>query len=186
MAQRKTKGSIYQLHVALKGIRPPIWRRILLPGTTKLSQLSEILLATMGWLGYHLHQYSVNGVYYGEPSDDDFFDVEDESKVTLERIAPAVGSKFKYEYDFGDSWEHTVKVEALLEPEEGATYPVCIKGKRACPPEDVGGVWGYAELLETISDPDNAEAAEMIEWVGDDFDPEEFDLDEINQRLKLR
>jgi hypothetical protein len=95
MAQGKKKGSIYQLHIALNGIRPPIWRRILVPGNTKLSSLSEILLDTMGWVGYHLHQYIVNGVYYGEPSPDDFFDVEDESKVTLQQIAPRVGSKFK-------------------------------------------------------------------------------------------
>ena len=184
MAQRKTKGSIYQLHIALNGIRPPIWRRILVPGNMKLSTLSEILLDTMGWVGYHLHQYIVNGVYYGEPSDDDFFDVEDESKVTLQQIAPREGSKFKYEYDFGDSWMHTVKVEAIVEPEEGTTYPVCIKGKRACPPEDVGGVWGYAEFLEALADPDNPEAEEMLEWVGDDFDPEEFSLEDVNLRIQ--
>ncbi len=184
MAQRKVKGSIYQLRVALDGIRPPIWRRILVPGDTKLSVLSEILLAAMGWHGYHLHQFIVDGVYYGEPNPDDFFDVEDERKATLQQIAPDVGSKFKYEYDFGDSWEHTIKVEAILEAEEGMTYPVCIKGKRACPPEDVGGPWGYAELLETISDPDSEEAEEMLDWVGDDFDPEEFDLDVINSRLQ--
>lgn len=186
MTQRKVKGKIYQLHMALNGIRPPIWRRILVPGNTKLSQLSEILLAAMGWLGYHLHQYIVDGVYYGEPDPEFYFEINDESKFTLQQIAPDVGSRFTYEYDFGDSWEHTVKVEAILEPEEGMTYPVCIKGKRACPPEDVSGVWGYAEFLETISDPDSEEAEEMLDWAGDDFDPEEFDLAEINQRLKLR
>lgn len=186
MAQRKAKGSIYQLRIDLNGIRPPIWRRILVPGNTKLSELSEILLAAMGWYGYHLHQFIVDGIYYGEPDPDDYFDVEDEKKVTLQQIAHGVGNKFKYEYDFGDSWEHTVKVEALLEPEEGMTYPVCIKGKRACPPEDVGGVWGYEELLETLGDPDSEENEEMLEWVGDDFDPEEFNLEEVNSRMQSR
>ena len=184
MARKRVKGPIYQLRVALNGIRPPIWRRILVPGDMKLSVLSEILLNTMGWFGYHMHQFIVDGVYYGEPDPDYFFEMEDESKFTLQQIAPRAGKKFKYEYDFGDSWEHTVKVEKVLAPEEGMTYPVCIKGKRACPPEDVGGVWGYAEFLETISDSDNEEAEEMLDWAGGDFDPEDFDLDEINSQLQ--
>jgi len=184
MAKKRVAGPIYQLRIDLDGIRPPIWRRILAPGNVKLSELSEILLAVMGWYGYHLHQFIAYGNYYGEPDPEYFDEMLDETKFTLQQIAPSPGDKFKYEYDFGDSWEHTVKVEKILDPQEGMTYPVCIKGKRACPPEDVGGVWGYMDFLETIADPDSGEAKEMLDWAGEDFDPEEFDLQEINQRLR--
>lgn len=105
-------------------------------------------------------------------------------KNSLQKIAPGVGRKFKYEYDFGDSWEHTVKVEAILEPEEGMTYPVCVKGKRACPPEDVGGVWAAGEAEPSAIQ--TAKGAEMFEWVGNDLQPEESDLEQVNSRLQSR
>jgi hypothetical protein len=75
-------------------------------------------------------------------------------------------------------------VEKILPAEEGVHYPVCLTGKRACPPEDCGGIWGYYQLLETIQDPDDREHEEMLDWLGDDFDPEAFDLDAINRELK--
>jgi hypothetical protein len=111
-------------------------------------------------------------------------DIRDERRVHLNQAAPTVGSKFVYEYDFGDSWEHTILVEKILEPEPGAHYPRCLTGRRACPPEDCGGAWGYAQLLETLDNPSDPEYAEMREWIGDDFDAEAFSLDEINASLK--
>ena len=95
-----------------------------------------------------------------------------------------VPAKFVYEYDFGDSWEHELLVEKILPPEKGAHYPRCIKAKRACPPEDVGGVWGYDDFLEAIQDPDHPDHEDMLEWVGGEFDPEAVDLDEINETLR--
>ncbi len=185
VARRRRRGParIYQLKVTLKGIRPPIWRRVLIRSDTSLEQLHEVLQTTMGWLGGHLHQFVANGVQYGVPDDDWGAEVHDERLVTLGDVAPAAGDRLLYEYDFGDGWEHDLVVEKLLEPEPGATYPVCLKGRRACPPEDVGGIWGYAEFLEILNDPDHPEYEERLEWVGGEFDPEEFDAEDVNAAL---
>jgi hypothetical protein len=182
VARRRRRGpaKIYQLKVTLKGIRPPIWRRLLIRSDTNLEYLHEVLQTTMGWLGGHLHQFVADGVQYGVPDDEWGVEVQDERRVTLADIAPAAGDRLVYEYDFGDGWEHDLLIEKVLEPEPGATYPVCIKGRRACPPEDVGGIWGYAEFLEILSDPDHPEYEERLEWVGGEFDPEEFDVEDVN------
>ena len=178
------KNDIYQLKVTLKHSKPPIWRRIEVPGNTRLDQLHDILQVTMGWWNAHLHQFTVGGTYYGEPHPDYGFDMRDERKVRLNQIAPGEKSRFVYEYDFGDSWEHVILVEKILPPEKGVHYPRCIKGKRACPPEDVGGMWGYDEFVAAVKDPDHSEHEDMLEWWGDDFDPEAFDLEEINEALQ--
>ena len=103
----------------------------------------------------------------------------------MNKIAPSEGNKFIYEYDFGDSWEHVVLVEKILPPEPDKKYPVCIKGKRACPPEDIGGIWGYEEFIEAMSDPSHNKHDSYLEWWGDEFDPEAFDIEEINFALGL-
>jgi hypothetical protein len=180
-----TKTDVYQIKVTLKHSKPPIWRRIQVQGDTKLSKLHLILQTAMGWWNAHLHQFIIGNTYYGEPHPDYGFEMRDERKVKLNQIAPREKSKFIYEYDFGDSWEHELLVEKILPPEEGVFYPRCIKGKRACPPEDIGGVWGYDDFLETIKDPNHPEHEDMLEWIGGEFDPEEFDLDEVNEALKL-
>jgi hypothetical protein len=138
----------------------------------------------MGWTDSHLHMFIVGGLHYGVPHPDYFMEVKNERRVRLSRIAPAVQSKFTYEYDFGDSWDHELLVEKILPPEAGTRYPVCIKGRRACPPEDVGGVWGYAGFLEAIRDSDHPEHENYVDWIGGEFDPEAFDLDEINAALR--
>ena len=94
------------------------------------------------------------------------------------------GQRLSYEYDFGDSWDHTLLVEKILPPQEGVRYPLCLKGKRACPPEDVGGVWGYENFLEVSRNPDHDEHEEYLTWVGGEFDPEAFDLEEVNTHLR--
>jgi len=174
---------IYQIKVTLCESKPPIWRRILVPSDITLAKLHRILQAVMGWYDAHLHQFIVGGVYYGVPDPDDFIEIKSERRVRLNQIVAGEKSKFTYEYDFGDSWEHELLVEKIVPPENGVRYPVCIKGKRACPPEDVGGVWGYAEFLEAIRDPEHAEHEDYVEWIGGEFDPEAFDLDEINAAL---
>jgi len=177
--------SIYQIKVTLRDSKPPIWRRILVRSDITLGELHHILQAVMGWWDYHLHQFIVGQTYYGAPHPDyaDFMDMCDESDVRLNQIADA-GAKFVYEYDFGDSWEHILLVEKVLPMEPDQQYPVCIKGKRACPPEDVGGVWGYYGFLEAIQDPDHPEHEDYLEWIGEDFDPEAFDLDAVNAALR--
>ena len=182
-------AQIYQIKVTLKDSKPPVWRRLLVSSDVTLAQLHEIIQAAMGWWGYHLHQFIVGMSYYGEPHPDfgDWVDMQDERKFKLNQIAPHASSRFIYEYDFGDSWEHVVLVEKVLPPEPGQPYPLCIKGRRACPPEDVGGVWGYAPFLDAIQNPEHPEHEDYVEWGGEDFDPKAFDLDEINAALsKLR
>ena len=135
----------------------------------------------MGWAGGHLHQFIDGEDYYGPP---DLEDAENENRVRLNQIAPAEKARFLYEYDFGDSWEHDILVEKILPAEVGVKYPVCLKGARACPPDDCGGVWGYADLLEALKDPAHPEHKEMLEWIGGELDPEAFDLEEVNKMLQ--
>ncbi len=180
-----TAVPIYQIKVTLDDSKPPIWRRILVRSDITLGQLHDIIQAVMGWSGYHLHQFIVGETYYGEPHPDydGFLEMHDESRIQLNQIVTGEKFKFVYEYDFGDSWEHILLVEKVLPPEPDTHYPVCIKGRRACPPEDVGGIWGYYGFLEAIRDPDHPDHEELLEWVDDDFDPAAFDLDEINEAL---
>jgi hypothetical protein len=110
--------------------------------------------------------------------------MHDERQMRLDQITNREGFKFRYEYDFGDSWLHQVLVEKILPPEPGQDYPVCIKGRRARPPEDVGGMWGYYDFLEAITDPDHEEHESYLEWIGGEFDPQAFDLEEVNQALR--
>ncbi len=181
-----TPKTVYQIKATLKDSKPPIWRRILVPEDTSLYDLHEILQRVMDWGNYHLHQFTIAGQLYGDPENDEYgdFDTKNEKRYRLNQLGLRENSRFTYEYDFGDSWEHILLVEKILPADKGTRYPVCIAGKRACPPEDVGGIWGYEEFLEAISDPAHPEHDEMLEWVGGDFDPEECDLDEINQSLQ--
>jgi hypothetical protein len=180
------KGLIYQIKVTLNGVRPPIWRRLLVPGDVILGDLHYIIQIAMGWTDSHLHQFFVGQVRYGEPYPDYGLELQDEQSVTLAQIAPREKFRFRYEYDFGDSWMHTVLVEKIVEPEPGQQYPVCIKGKRACPLEDVGGIWGYTYFLEATRNPEQPDypAEDLLEWAGGEFDPEEFDLEETNAMLQ--
>lgn len=181
MSARK---SIYQIKVTLKDSKPTIWRRFLVGNNVTLHELHNILQTVMGWTNSHLHHFIIKGEYYSEPFDEDFeVETKDESRYKLDQFVGGEGFKFRYEYDFGDSWMHGLIVEKILPFEKGGHYPVCIKGKRACPPEDVGGMWGYEDFLEAIANPNHPERKEMLEWIGADFDPEYFNLDEINNRL---
>jgi hypothetical protein len=177
---------VYQLKVTLDDVKPPIWRRLLVAEDTSLVTLHEIIQRAMGWQNYHLHSFTIAGQIYGDPEDDEFGDLgnKDETRYRLNQLGLKEKARFRYEYDFGDGWEHTILVEKILPADPAVHYPLCVTGKRACPPEDVGGVWGYEEFLETIADPNAAEHDEMLEWVGGEFDPEEFDLEQVNQSLQ--
>lgn len=179
----ETLNPVYQLKVTLRGSRPPIWRRVLVPGKFSLHKLHQVIQLVMGWTDSHLHQFIIDGQYYSIPSPEDLEPVSDERRHSLSQIATREKHKFFYEYDFGDSWEHEIVVEKILSPVSGVKYPACIKGKRACPPEDIGGLWGYETFLEAIGDPHHEEHDSYLEWFGGDFDPEACDLDEINQSL---
>jgi hypothetical protein len=184
-AVRRAKDEpIYQLKVTLLESKPPIWRVVQVPGGISLARLHQILQVVMGWEESHLHQFKFGRVHYGEPDPAFGGDMKDERRAKLMEMAPHEKDRFIYEYDFGDSWEHEIRVEKILPAEPGITHPICLAGERAGPPEDCGGVWGYESLLEAIADPSHPEHEEMLEWVGDDFDPEALDLDETNKTLR--
>jgi hypothetical protein len=186
--QEKAPSEIYQLEITLLGSKPRIWRRFEVPANITLASLHYIIQTVMGWENSHLHQFTIGEERYGEiiPDVVSGMDLEmtDERKIKLGDVVGNVGDRFMYEYDFGDSWEHGLKVLKTGPPEPGVRYPVCLAGKRACPPEDCGGVWGYENLLEIIADPSHEEHGSMMEWLGEEFDPEAFDLDEINGTLR--
>jgi len=181
----KRATTIHQLKVTLKGARPPIWRRLLVRSDCRLDRLHEILQTAFGWFDYHLHAFLADGVEYGSPDTEFDWPVEDERAVTLADVAPATACRLVYRYDFGDDWELEVRVEKVVELEVGSMYPRCISGRRAGPPEDVGGIWGYAEFMEIMADPAHPEYEERLEWAGGEFDPEAFDLDGVNEALQL-
>ena len=178
---------IYQLKVTLKNIRPPIWRRFQVEDDLTFYQLHTVLQTVMGWYDAHLHSFDINGLQLtdAETLAMGWGDGKDDQKVRLSQYLRHEKQKFRYVYDFGDDWEHEVLLEKILTIEEGVFYPRCIKGKRECPPEDCGGVWGYQEILEILKDKNHSEYETYAEWIGEDFDSEHFDLVEINDMLQL-
>jgi len=204
-------AQVHELKITLRGSKPPIWRRVAVPSGIYLSDLHEVIQIVTDWGNYHLHQFVVRyrrpkltkeelsalaqssqwdklAMYMLRDrclSDPQFEleETEDESKVMLSELAPAVKRKFIYEYDFGDGWEHLIEVVKISPPVEGVKYPVCIAGKLACPPEDCGGIWGYYEMLEAVKNPKHERHEEFAEWLSPKFDPERFDLEKINAAL---
>lgn len=181
--------TIYQLKLTLTDIRPSIWRRIEVTDCT-LERLHEIIQIAMGWESYHLWSFQIAGEEFGPPEteDDDIdpfgmLEMEDSSTIKLSEVQDKGVKKFSYLYDFGDSWEHQIQIEKTLSPQADVKYPRCTEGERACPPEDCGGPWGYADFLAAIRNPDHEEHAEMLDWVGGEFDPEEFDLEIVNAEM---
>ncbi len=174
----------YQLKVTLQNTKPPIWRRIQVRAGITLPQLHDAIQVAMGWTDSHLHLFNIGGVDYGMPDPEFANDMRSEQRVRLGRVVTTEKDRFVYEYDFGDSWTHNILLEKILPPEPDVHYPRCLAGKRTCPPEDVGGVWGYAEFLETIRDADHPEHDDMLDWCGGAFDPEAFSLDEVNAALR--
>ena len=188
MAKKKGPAQVYQLKITLRDVRPPVWRRVQVPDCT-LGGLHDVIQVSMGWDDYHLHEFEIGGERYGDPAQwrDGFggeLEVGNERKVKLGQLVAAGVKKFEYVYDMGDNWGHTVQVEKVLAPEAGARYPRCVAGKRACPPEDCGGPWGYGDFLEALRDPRHERHEELLEWVGGEFDPEAFDAEAVNAELR--
>lgn len=180
---------IYQVQIALKNYKPKIWRRILVPSDLLLSDFHKVIQTTMGWENSHLHQFVKNNSYYSAKMDDeDFFEMSnvDYEKLKISDLLKKEKDKIIYEYDFGDGWEHDIILEKKLQYDKNCTYPVCIKGKMSCPPEDCGGVWGYARLLEILNDPEHEEYEDYIDWLDDVNDPEFFDMDGVNELLQKK
>jgi hypothetical protein len=179
---------LYQFKITLLEVAPPIWRRIQVRNCS-LDKLHERIQTAMGWTNSHLNQFVINGERYGDPQlidepSDDYYCV-DSTVTKISNILPKSGERFqfKYEYDFGDSWHHEILFEGCLPTTKGTRYPVCIEGERACPPEDVGGVGGYAEYLEVLADVNDDRHEEMLRWRGK-FDPEKFDAEKATKLMR--
>ena len=174
---------IYQLKVTLRGARKAIWRQCQVRSDITLAKLHRILQTVMGWTNTHLHRFLIRGAQYGIPDDMVLRKMIDGRKHRLSDVVSRQAPRFTYEYDFGDGWQHELLVEDILPPQAGLRYPVCLAGARACPPEDVGGIAGYENFLAAINNPRHPEHQEYLEWIGDSFNPEAFDVDEVNRKL---
>jgi hypothetical protein len=166
--------------VTLRNVEPPVWRRIVVPSEFRLDKVNSVLEAAMGWYGDHLHSFATKTTTYVSeqmeqapygPADDVV-----ETKAKLSDALPRVRSKMLWNYDFGDGWEHDVVCEAIAPRDAKDAYPQVIGGEHACPPEDCGGPWGYAELLEALGDRKHKQHKELKAWIGGEFDPSHFDL----------
>ncbi|MCK9206957.1 MAG: plasmid pRiA4b ORF-3 family protein [Salinivirgaceae bacterium] len=181
---------IYQIQIALSGFKPKIWRRILIPSDMLLSDFHKVIQTTMGWTNSHLHQFIYNRTFYSvkHPDDDMWGDMDNvdykKKKTRVSDLLKTGKDKITYEYDFGDGWQHDIVLEKILPVDSNLKYPICVTGKMNCPPEDCGGIWGYADMLEILKQPDHEEYESFIEWLGDEFDPEYFDKDEVNGLLR--
>ena len=177
--------SVHVLKIRLRHVEPPIWRRFAVASEKKLPRFNRILLTVMGWDGHHLHVFDVAGIQFGEKDGDDDR-VIGERNITVQQVLPRPDSTLRWDYDLGDGWEHDVVVQAIEEPDPEIRYPVCSGGERACPPEDCGGVMGFADLIEALADPAHPEHDELSAWAPKGYDPSRFDVAATNRRLKRR
>ncbi len=171
--------STYQLKVTLRGSKPAIWRRLLVPGNLNLERLHRVIQDAMGWDDSHLHSFDVGGVEYGAADSEGWGrEIASEKQHTLEHLL-GEKDKFEYVYDFGDNWVHQIVVEKVMA--DGLPAPRCIAGARACPPEDCGGISGYAELVAALLDEKHPRHEELTERVQEDWSPERFDLESADK-----
>jgi hypothetical protein len=187
---------VFQVKLVLLRSKPPIWRKLLIPADLSLPSLHLVLQIAMGWENSHLYQFRVGAgrhvsCLYGDASILDpgpMMEAEgrfiDDEGVPIDHLLVQVKDKIFYDYDFGDGWEHSLTLEKILvQPWREARIPRCLTGKRACPPEDVGGVWGYQRALDVRADPSHPDHADLSSWLGDSFDPDALDLEAVNRCL---
>jgi hypothetical protein len=176
---------VHRLKVTIRDSQPPIWRRIELPSDVTLARLHAVIQIAFGWENAHLWVFETRSGDYGIP--DPELGYHDAARKRLADVAARTGAKMVYTYDFGDGWDHDILVEEVGAPESRVRYPRCLGGRRAGPPEDCGGAYGYADLVGILADPAHKEHRFMLEWLGlesaDDFDPDTFDIDGINEEL---
>lgn len=188
--RRSTAAQIYTLRVELQDIQPLIWRRLQVPTGIALTRLHDVLQVAMGWTDSHLHSFKIGAREFTNA--DDPLDDLDELKLLPEKgrkLDALLGKstrEFNYLYDFGDSWDHRIVIEAIAPAQPDWSYPLCVAGARACPPDDVGGAHGYHDFLVTLADPSHEEHDSMLVWIGGAFDPEGFDINSVNRELRRR
>jgi len=188
---------IIEFKIELEGIKPKIWRIFQVESSITFNELHKIIQKVMGWEDYHMYDFKAENTNIIDSRSESFEQVlgrdiaKNEIKANKAKLFDFIknkGQKVTYMYDMGDSWEHKLTVKNIFEVDDSKKdFPVVIDGERACPPEDSGGIWGYENLLEIQKDPENPEYEEMIEdWLGEDFDPEYFDVDEVNKKFRRK
>lgn len=176
---------VYRLHISLLEVEPRIWRRVQVPAAISLRQLHDVFQITMGWTNSHLHEFVVGNEHFGrtDPRVDPPEDLRDDCAFMLDTVAPKAGREFVYNYDFGDDWDHRVVIESIEDAGVAGHRALCLDGARACPPEDCGGPHAYQSLLTALRDPSHERHREFVEWIGEEFDPDRFELDAVNRKL---
>ena len=181
------KDQIYQIQIVLRGSKPKIWRRILIPSDFPLFDLHEVIQISMGWKNSHLHQFEKDNTYYILKTEGDAFWDErnkiDYKGLKVSDLLTKKHDKITYQYDFGDRWEHDIFLEELVEVDPKIIYPFCVDGKMSCPPEDCGGIHGYNEIMAILKNPEHKYYENYKDWLDEDFDPEYFNKDEVNKKL---
>jgi len=175
----------YQVKISLAGAKPPIWRRLLVRDNTDLHKFHLIIQDAMGWQNCHLYQFEIEETRYTEFFDEGFIadDETPSSSVRLGDLSLREGDSFLYNYDFGDDWYHECEVEKITPIERGAEYPRCLAGRRACPPEDCGGIYGYDRMLSALRSRAHPERKHWLEWIGPNWNSDAFDQQATDQFL---
>lgn len=171
----------YELKVTLRGVRPPVWRRVKVRSDITLEDFHRVLQVVMGWTDNHMHAFRAVGRKAKTRAGQATVERPEERQTRLDDFLRKPKDRMVYEYDFGDGWEHEILLERVADHPAGARYPWVLGGARACPPEDVGGVGGYARFLEAMREPRHPEHVEMMEWHGGPFDPAAFDAQALNR-----
>ena len=181
------KDQVFEIQIILRGSKPKIWRRMLIPSDLPLSDFHEVIQTSMGWQDSHLHQFEKNNIYYTMKIEgDDFYDnkkKKDYKDLVVSDLLTKKHDRITYEYDSEDRWEHDIFLEEIVPSDSQTKYPLCIEGKMSCPPEDCGGIQGYHDILVIIKNPEHIYYENYKDWLDEDFDPEYFDLEEVNRRL---
>ncbi len=179
--KKKPLDQIFKLRISLEETDPIVWRQVLVPGHFTLEALHSVFQLAMGWRMSHLYDFQINKKRYADEGDYD--DLPAESIKTGLSVAAGAVKSFFYNYDFGDSWRHVVRIEDVCTPDENFSYPVCIDGENACPPEDCGGFPGFEELKKKIKNPKDPEYDEILCWLGGHYNPISFDTNRINRDM---
>lgn len=177
---------LYKLLIELEGIKPRIWRTVVVPSDISMSDFHKIIQTTMGWTNSHLHAFRKGGDTFEPPVDENDLWGEsfgtDYTGIKLNMLLNKEKDIMHYEYDFGDGWQHRIRLEEILEG-KGDEKPVCLDGAMACPPEDIGGAWGFNEFKKALKDPLHPQHADYVQWHEGEFDAENFDINVVNKLL---
>ena len=173
--------NILKLRITIPDIEPEIWREILIENDITFKKLHEIIQLSFGWTNSHLYNFDVNGILFSMP-DKEFENNDLDVKNKITEFLIEKGQKAFYTYDFGDNWEHEIKIVDVLKKEKGIRYPKCLDGRRNGPPEDCGGIPGYEDVIDALTGKDKSEYEDLLEWLGN-YDPEKFDIDKINKAI---